>query len=595
MGSLLSRARLIYQTLKSISDSFSALSERISRDPGLPVPNPSRSYWCVPPSSLDSLSSSTDKKLPEHADVVIIGSGIAGTAVARTLLDSYHANSQNKTPLCVVMLDARDVCSGATGRNGGHVSPNTYQDYAQLARTYGASAAREIMRFRLAHLPALLVVAKEEDLLRDSQARTVEQFDVFLQDAAFRRAQDALKVYTDALPERREKHRIQDDKLFLQDLQLSKYAIGCISQAGGALHPYRLVTGILSRLVSAYPRFQLYTHTPCTGISSPSGPDAPYYVVSTPRGTLTAAHVVHTTNAWTAHLLPGMRRIIVPVRAHMTAQRPGRTLRGSIAGISESETGWAGTRAFVFHPGSSPVAFDYLTQQPVPVSTAPSEGDIDEGGKNVYPAPAGEFMFGGGAMLGGRGEAAAMDNIGVADDSECDFEVTAYLGGALERYFARGWGEEASGDDAACVDAVADATADAGWGKGRMKAAWSGILGISADGQPWVGRVPRAISQRAEPAPPPADAPTSMSTDSVTRMARPGEWIAAGFTGEGMTHAWLSGVALARMILGDATSVPGAKTAASEPTLGLPPPFVITEKRWRAADIEAFLGDIGDA
>ncbi|KAJ7449412.1 nucleotide-binding domain-containing protein [Mycena galericulata] len=593
MGSLLSRARLIYQTLKSISDSFSALSERISRDPGLPVPNPSRSYWCAPPSSLDSLSGGTERKLPEHADVVIIGSGIAGTAVARTLLDSYHVNSQNKTPLCVVMLDARDVCSGATGRNGGHVSPNTYQDYAQLARTYGARAARDIMRFRLAHLPALLAVAKEEGLLRDSQARTVEQFDVFLQDAAFRRAQDALKVYTDALPERREKHRIQDDKLFLQNLQLSKYATGCISQAGGALHPYRLVTGILSRLVSAYPSFQLHTHTPCTGIFSPSGPDVPYYAVSTPRGTLTASHVVHATNAWTAHLLHGMRRIIVPVRAHMTAQRPGRALGRSSAKASASETGWAGTRAFVFHPGSSPVAFDYLTQQPVPVST---EDDVDvprksEGGKNVHPAPAGELMFGGGAMLGGRGEAAAMDNIGVADDSECDFEVTAYLGGALERYFARGWGAEGSGDDAA--ETGADAAEDAGWGKGRVKAAWSGILGISADGQPWVGRVPRAISQRAEPAPPPA--PTSMSTDSVTRMARPGEWIAAGFTGEGMTHAWLSGVTLARMILGDATSAPGAKREASEPTPGLPLPFVITEKRWRAADIEAFLGDIGDA
>ncbi|KAJ7461335.1 hypothetical protein B0H11DRAFT_1736088, partial [Mycena galericulata] len=86
----------------------------------------------------------------------------------------------------------------------------------------------------------------------------------------------------------------------------------------------------------------------------------------------------------------------------------------------------------------------------------------------------------------------------------------------------------------------------------------------------------------------------SMSTDSVTRMARPGEWIAAGFTGEGMTHAWHSGLALTCTILGDATSALGAKREASEPTSGLPLPFVITEKRWRASDIEAFLGDIGD-
>jgi hypothetical protein len=111
MGSLLSRLRLIYQTLKSISDSFSAVSERISHDPGLPLPHPSRSYWCVPPSPLDrTLGGQQEKSLSAYADVVIIGSGIAGTAIARTLLTAAS------TPLRVVMLEARDVCSGATGR-----------------------------------------------------------------------------------------------------------------------------------------------------------------------------------------------------------------------------------------------------------------------------------------------------------------------------------------------------------------------------------------------------------------------------------------------------------------------------------------------
>ncbi|KAJ7088376.1 hypothetical protein B0H15DRAFT_1022408 [Mycena belliarum] len=156
MGSLLSRITFIYRTLKSISDEFSELSQRIARDPELPVPNPSQSYWCFPPSPLDTRA---DQPLPSKADVVIIGSGITGTAVARTLLAGA------RTPLRVVMLEARDVCSGATGRNGGHVSPNTYQEYAQLGRKYGARAAQAIVRFRLAHLPALLSAAEEEDLL----------------------------------------------------------------------------------------------------------------------------------------------------------------------------------------------------------------------------------------------------------------------------------------------------------------------------------------------------------------------------------------------------------------------------------------------
>ncbi|KAJ7669064.1 hypothetical protein B0H17DRAFT_1247021 [Mycena rosella] len=499
MGSLLSRVRLIYQTLKAISDSFSALSTRISRDPGLPLPNPLRSYWCVPPSPLDSATSKEELPLPAYADVVIIGSGISGTAIARTLLKNASA------PLRVVMLEARDVCSGATGRNGGHVSPNTYQDYAWLEGSYGPSAAQAILRFRLAHLPALVAVAEEEGLLRESQARTVTQFDVYLQDTLFRRAKDALAGYLRALPEYQGRHTTLEDKAALQ----------------------------------------LFTHTPCTAISAAG--DA--YVLTTPKGTIATAHVIHATNAWVSHLLPGMRRTIVPLRSHMSAQRPGRALQAS----------WAGARSFVFYAGTGMVAFDYLTQQaPAPVDQG-SKTDRTE-----TEAEAGALMFGGGAMLGGRAEATGMDNIGITDDTQDDFAVTAFLGGALERYFAGGWGAEGGAS-----------TEEDGWGAGRMKAAWTGIIGLSADGQPWVGRVePRAKLENG------VDTPG---------LAPPGEWIAAGFTGEGMTHAWLAGVALAQMVL-------GAKHAELSDTVEqLPPQFLITEKRWRAADVEAFLGDVTDA
>ncbi|KAJ6548212.1 nucleotide-binding domain-containing protein [Mycena vulgaris] len=559
MGSTVSRLRLIYQTLKSISDSFSALSERISRDPGLPIPYPSRSYWLEPPSPLDNdpLESKEGQSLPAYADVVIIGSGIAGTAIARTLLSS------SSMPLRVVMLEARDVCSGATGRNGGHISPNSYQDYSQLERTYGAGAAQAIIRFRLAHLPALLKVAEEEDLLRESQARTVSQFDVYLQDTLFGRAKEALAVYLNALPENHGRHTTHEDKAALQhDFQLSPRVTGCVSQPGGALHPYRLITGILSRLLAAHPKFDLFTHTPCTAIVSPG--HGGNYVLTTPKGTITAAHVIHATNAWASHLLPGLRRTIVPMRVHMTTQRPGCALGAR----------WAGTRAFVFYPGTSMAAFDYLTQQP-----CPAHDDSTDWKDTGYPPPAGELMFGGGAMLGGRAESAALDNIGISDDSQDDFEVSAYLGGALERYFAAGWGGE--GGPVEEQDTGSE-TRGGEWGQGRMRAAWTGIMGLSADGQPWVGRVPSPITQRAEPA-----------LADAEHLARPGEWIAAGFTGEGMTHAWLAGVALARMVLGPSGTVQNSHStdAAAE----LPPQFLITEKRWRAADIEAFLGDVGDA
>lgn len=107
MGNFFSRIRLAIREFLALSTSYKALAERIKKSPGLPVQNSSLSFWTVPPSTIARHLSD----LPAHADVIIIGSGLTGTSCARTLLD--HASQR---PLQVVMLDARDACTGASGR-----------------------------------------------------------------------------------------------------------------------------------------------------------------------------------------------------------------------------------------------------------------------------------------------------------------------------------------------------------------------------------------------------------------------------------------------------------------------------------------------
>jgi len=84
-------------------------------DPGLPASRPTVSSWLVPPDSLANYRSSA--VLPSHVvDVVIIGSGFSGTSVAWHLL---HGDDEPRTKyMSCLMLEARDICSGATGRNG---------------------------------------------------------------------------------------------------------------------------------------------------------------------------------------------------------------------------------------------------------------------------------------------------------------------------------------------------------------------------------------------------------------------------------------------------------------------------------------------
>ena len=74
-----------------------------------PRPNPTISGWQDPPDAIADLRSTVE--LPQTADIVVIGSGISGASIALGLLDTGK-------DLNVVMLEARQACSGATGRNG---------------------------------------------------------------------------------------------------------------------------------------------------------------------------------------------------------------------------------------------------------------------------------------------------------------------------------------------------------------------------------------------------------------------------------------------------------------------------------------------
>lgn len=113
MGSVLSKVKVLRIAVKQVlqlNAAYTRLLKRIKADPGLPVSNPTLSFWHDVPSPL---ASHRPNALPPFADVVIIGSGITGTSVAHTLLTE---TSKDEGGPQIVMLEARDACSGATGR-----------------------------------------------------------------------------------------------------------------------------------------------------------------------------------------------------------------------------------------------------------------------------------------------------------------------------------------------------------------------------------------------------------------------------------------------------------------------------------------------
>ena len=105
MGNLASKLKLYAAAVAQLKEAYDILNKRIEAPPGIPVPNPTLPLWTVPESTI----STGDDPLPDSADIVVIGSGITGTSVAYTILS-------NGSTAKIVMLEARGVCSGGTGR-----------------------------------------------------------------------------------------------------------------------------------------------------------------------------------------------------------------------------------------------------------------------------------------------------------------------------------------------------------------------------------------------------------------------------------------------------------------------------------------------
>jgi hypothetical protein len=85
------------------------MEERRSVPPGLPRDNPTQSYWQDPPDQIADCRTTPD--ISSDADIVIVGSGVSGACIAYNLLSE-------KPDLRVVLLEARQAASGASGRNG---------------------------------------------------------------------------------------------------------------------------------------------------------------------------------------------------------------------------------------------------------------------------------------------------------------------------------------------------------------------------------------------------------------------------------------------------------------------------------------------
>lgn len=215
-------------------------------------------------------------------------------------------------------------------------------------------------------------------------------------------------------------------------------ALGAVEYAAGSLSAYAFATGVLRLAVKK--GLNLQTEMPVTAIRKA----AEGWCVEFARGggggeerggKILAGKVILATNGYTAHLLPELQGVIMPLRGHVTAQRPGANLPSH---------GLQRTYSFIYASG-----FDYL---------------ISRGQASSF---AGDIVIGGGLT---KTHQQGLYEYGNTDDASTDENTMRYLRHSARSFFGSRWGADHS--------------------DGLVRCEWSGIMGYSPDGYPLVGEMP---------------------------------------------------------------------------------------------------------
>ena len=219
--------------------------------------------------------------LPERADVLVIGGGIAGTSLLYLL---------TQRTIDAVLVERAHLAAGASGRNAGFLLAGVADCYAEAVRIYGREKAREVWH-----------------VTNENQDRMLEA--VHGDEVGHRRLGSATLASGDE-----ERARLEEsDQLLREDRFEAAWDGQClINPRDGEINPAAMVGALARRAHAGAIR---------EGVEvSAIEPGGGSVVVRAGSRECRAGAVILATNAYTPQLVPQLK--IQPTRAQMLASAP---------------------------------------------------------------------------------------------------------------------------------------------------------------------------------------------------------------------------------------------------------------------------------
>ncbi len=230
-----------------------------------------------------------------HCDVAIVGGGLAGLSAAIDL---------KRRGFDVVLLEAREVGFGASGRNGGQAIHGLACDQETIERQLGLDAARQVWAMSIEALDLLRERMQEHAIDCDWRSgylglATSAGKGRALQDWAERTE----TVYRYPL------QRIGSDAIG-RWIASPRYHSGIFDPRSGHLHPLKFTLGLARAAAAAGVR--LHEHTPVLALEQGERP-----ALRTAAGMVHARQVLLAGNVYLQGVAPALQARIMPVGTYI--------------------------------------------------------------------------------------------------------------------------------------------------------------------------------------------------------------------------------------------------------------------------------------
>jgi glycine/D-amino acid oxidase-like deaminating enzyme len=238
------------------------------------------------------------------AGTVVVGGGLAGLTVALELARGGHS---------VVLLEGRRIGWGASGRNGGFCGPGYAVGYDAIARMAGEESARELL-----------------DLSRDGVDIVANNLAAFGKPVDARRrghisarrvpARGALEQYRDKMAALGVTLRVQSVEETRAQLNSPLYFESIVEPSCFAMQPLDYALAMAKEIEKLGGK--VFENSPALSIGSFGAS----HLVATPRGKVSAHHLVIATGGYTGRLVPALCRAMLPIATYAMASEANEAL-----------------------------------------------------------------------------------------------------------------------------------------------------------------------------------------------------------------------------------------------------------------------------